>query len=143
MGKKAGKSVFVAMRATPTHGKIDTIGTKMVKALEHIETELRINDFTVEQTGWDWEEVQEKPMLLWLKIKEKELSKTKEHVGPPLKLKNDVEAFRKKHKKVYFKEEKIYAIVERKYTTPEKLIKDALKKKEIKEKAKKWQIIKM
>lgn len=135
------KSVFMAIQAAPTHGKIDTIGTKIVKALEHIETELRINDFTVEKTGWDWEEVQEKPMLVWLKIKEKELPKTKEHVGPPLKLKNDVEAFRKKHKKVYFKEEKIYAIIQRKYTTPEKLVKDALKKKDIKEKAQKWQII--
>ncbi len=145
MKKEAQKTdaIFIALQALPMHGKLDTIGTKITKALEHIETELRINDFTVEKTGWDWEEVQEKPMLVWLQIKEKELSKTKEHIGPPLKLHNDVEAFRKKHKKVYFREEKIYAIVARKYTTPLKLIQDALKKKDINEKAKKWKIVKV
>lgn len=137
------KSFFMVIQAAPTHGKIDTIGTKIVKALEHMETELKINDFTVLETGWDWEEVQEKPMLVWIKIKEKELSDTKEHAGPPIKLKNDVEAFRKKHKKVYFKEEKIYTRIKRKYTKPENLIKDVLKRKDIKEKAKKWQIVKI
>ena len=140
MKKEAAKNngVCIILKAMPLHGKLDTIGTKIVKAVDYMKTQLEANDFTVLKTGWDWEEQQEKPMIVWLIIKENELAKEKEHIGPPLKLQKDVEAFRKKHKKVYFKQEKIYTVRKRKWIKPEALIQELLKKKEIKEKAKKW-----
>ena len=143
MKKDAEKKqqAMVIIKALPSHGKLDTIGTKIFKTHEFIEEELKRNGFTVEKTAWDWEEDQDKEALLWYITKEKKLSATQEHAGPPLKLKEDVAAFQKKHKKFFFKENRIFATVKRKYTTPEALIKDLMKDKRIKEKARKWSLM--
>ncbi len=146
--KKRRKSIqkkrqcMLILKAMPTHGKLDTIGTKILKALEKIAQTFQHEEFTVLETNWDWEEMPKKPAILWLIIKEQKLSKKKEHIGPPLKMRKDVEAFQKKHKKTLFKEERIFAEVERKWTTPEALLSALLKRKDIKEKAKKWTAVK-
>ncbi len=132
----------IIMKALPTHGKLDTIGTKIFKSFEFMKEELERNEFHTEESGWDWEEEQEKPALLWLVIKEKKLSAITEQQGPPLKLQQDVKAFRAKHKDTFFKGERLYAKIKRKYQKPEELIKAILKDKRIKEKARKWTIIK-
>ncbi|MEK6868348.1 MAG: hypothetical protein AABX98_06010, partial [Nanoarchaeota archaeon] len=136
------QQAMVIIKALPAHGKLDTIGTKIFKTHEFIEEELKRNSFAVEKTGWDWEEDQDKEALLWYITNERKLSATQEHAGPPLKLKVDVAAFRKKHKKFFFKENRVFATIKRKYTTAEVLIKDLIKDKRIKEKARKWTVIK-
>jgi tRNA nucleotidyltransferase (CCA-adding enzyme) len=145
MKKEAEKKqqAMIIVKALPTHGKLDTIGTKIFKTHEFIQEELKRNNFTVEKAGWEWEEDQDKEAILWYMTKEKKLSATQEHAGPPLKRKEDVAAFQKKHKKFFFKENKIYTTIKRKYTTAEALIKERIKDKRIKEKARKWSLMKV
>lgn len=131
----------VIMKALPMHGKLDTIGTKIFKSFEFMKEELERNEFHVEESGWDWEEAQEKPAWIWIIVKEKKLSAITEQQGPPLKLQEDVKAFRAKHKDVFFKGERLYAKVKRKYQTPEDLIKAIIKDERIKEKARTWTIV--
>ena len=128
----------IVVTAKPLHGKLDTICTKIYKVLEFIAEELQRNDFTVEDKGWDWVEDPEKDAVLWFAVKEKKLPLHKEHMGPPLKMHDDALAFEKKHKKTFFKNERVYAIIKRNYTTPQQLIADILKDKRIKEKARTW-----
>lgn len=137
------KGVFIVLQAFPLHGKLDTIGTKMFRAYEYIKQELIHHDFTIIKTGWDWIEKQEKPAFMWFAIKEKLLPEIKEHTGPPLKMQKDVAAFRAKHTKTYFKAERICAYIKRDYTTPLALIQSLLKMPFIKEKAKKWGIVRL
>jgi len=140
---KKKDQIMIILKALPLHGKLDTIGTKILKALEKIKKIYELSDFTIIKACWDWEEDQEKQAILWFVIKEKELSKKKERIGPPLKMKKDSSAFRKKHKKTYIKNNRVYAEVKRKYTTPQQLIKAVLNKKEIKSRAKKWIIVRV
>lgn len=137
------KAAFLVLKAQPLHGKLDTIGTKILKAFEFIQEEFKRNEFTLLDSGWDWAEEQEKPALLWFVVLEKKLPATKEHLGPPLKLQKDVAAFREKHKKTYFKKERICATVPRKYTSSDGLLQDMLKQQFMKEKAKKWNVMKL
>lgn len=136
------RQCMLILKAMPMHGKLDTIGTKILKAMEKIAKAFQNEEFTVLEANWDWEEVPKKPALLWFVIKEQKLTKKKEQRGPPLKMRKDVEAFQKKHKKTLFKEERIVAEVERKWTTPDALLASLLKRADIKEKAEKWTVVK-
>lgn len=137
--KKKGKNVII-IKALPLQGKLDTVGTKIYKVLEFITEELQRNDFTVTEKGWDWPEDPDKEALLWINVQEKQLPKIKEQMGPPVKLQKDAAAFEEKHKKTFFKDERVYALVARKYTNPLSLIKNILSDKRIKEKARKWKL---
>lgn len=132
----------IILKALPTPGKLDTIGTKIFKSYEYMKEELERNEFHIEESGWNWEEDQEKSAWIWIITKEKELPSITEQQGPPLKLQDDVKAFRAKHKEVFFKGERLYAKVKRKYQKPQDLIKAILKDKRIKEKARTWTIVK-
>lgn len=134
--KKNRNSLIIS--ALPLKGKLDTAGTKIYKVLEFIVEELKRHDFTVVDSGWDWQEDIDKNALLWITVKEKKLAATKEQMGPPVRLQKDAAAFEEKHKKTFFKNERVYAIMKRKYTTAGALIKDILADKRIKEKARKW-----
>lgn len=136
-------AAFFVLKAQPLHGKLDTIGTKILKAFEFLQQEFKRHDFTLMDSGWDWAEEQDQPALLWFVVQEKKLPATKEHLGPPLKLQKDVAAFQKKHKKTYFQKERICAIVSRKYTTPEALLHDIVKLPFVKERARKWGVAKL
>ncbi len=138
---KKKKQTIIVLRAMPKHGKQDTIGTKIYKGKEHIAKVLKHHDFTVIEMGWDWEEKQDKPALLWFIIKEKELSKTKKHRGPPLKMKKDVVAFQKKHEKWTFENNYVIAHVKRQYTRPLSVIKKTLMEPEMKKRVRKWTIV--
>ena len=61
------------------------------------------------------------------------LPKTIELKGPPLRAKNHVSFFKKKHKQTFTKNNRIFAIEKRKFTNVISLIKDAIKKSNIKD----------
>ena len=42
--------------------------------------------------------------------------------GPPMKIKNHVDLFKKKHKKTFIKNNKIFSLEKRKFTNAKKLI---------------------
>ncbi len=134
-------AAYIILKVLPAYGKLDTIGTKIFKSYEYMKEELEKNEFHIEESGWGWEEDQEKPAWIWILIKEKKLPAITEQQGPPLKLQKNIRAFRAKHKEVFFKGERLYAKVKRKYPRPQDVIKAILKDKRIKEKARKWTIV--
>ncbi len=60
------------------------------------------------------------------------LSSTIEHQGPPVKMKQFAENFRKIHKKVFLKKGKLYALVEREQVTATAVINELLKEDYVK-----------
>jgi tRNA nucleotidyltransferase (CCA-adding enzyme) len=115
-------------------GKQDIVGAKLLKSYKHILKHLNINDFTIKDSGWKWDKM--KKAEFWYVIEEDKLSQTLERMGPPLSAKDAAESFKSKHKKAYDREDRLYAIVDRPYRTPDKLIKDLLKDDYVKDKIK-------
>ena len=74
---------------------------------------------------------------MWFIFDKEPLEKSQVIKGPPLGMKDHVKDFKKKHKTTFEKEGIILAQIKRKYTEPEKLAKDLLKSKYIKERSKK------
>jgi tRNA nucleotidyltransferase (CCA-adding enzyme) len=135
--------VMLTLNALPLHGKLDTIGTKMYKGMEHVRKVMKHYDFTVLKSNWDWVEDQDVEALMWFIVREESLPKTKKHLGPPLKMQKDVKAFQKRHKKFTIENERLVAEVKRKYTTPMQVLKAVLKEPEMKKRVRKWSIVKL
>ncbi len=136
--KKDIKDKDIIITAYPLKGKRDNIGTKLLKAYEL--TSKVLKEFKVEDSGWHWEE--RKPALFWFNLKEKELKKFKIHPGPPLTKIKHVKEFKNKHKFTFTKNNKLYAKVEREFTTPKALLKYLLKQKDIKKRVRKIKLSK-
>jgi tRNA nucleotidyltransferase (CCA-adding enzyme) len=58
-----------------------------------------------------------------------ELPLHKKHMGPPIGEKEHCETFVEKYKSVFIEKDKLYTIINRKYTTAEHLLKEMLKEK--------------
>lgn len=134
-----GKKIII-VKAIPLEGKEDVVGSKLLKCFEYIKNQLTLNEFELIDSGWHWDKM--KNALMWFVFPKKLLSKTYEWRGPPLSKRKRVEEFKKKHKKTFSKGKRIFAIVERKYRIPEKLVEDLVKQEYIKEKvsAIKWTV---
>ncbi|MEM4336677.1 MAG: CCA tRNA nucleotidyltransferase [Candidatus Woesearchaeota archaeon] len=122
------KKKAIIIKVNPLKGKKDVIGSKLLKAFEKIKKQLEINGFEIKDCGWHWEE----EAYYWFVLKNKKISKTYVKEGPPLKSKNNVENFKKKHKKTFVEGKRIYAYAEREFNTAEKLLNWVLKKEDIK-----------
>jgi tRNA nucleotidyltransferase (CCA-adding enzyme) len=130
---KAKQEWLALLKVKPLKGNEDVVGTKVMKCFEHIETHLRKNDFHILETGWEFN-INES--LLYYVIKKEKLSDKIIICGPPVREKVDVERFKAKHKMVSVKNNRLYAEENRKYKTPEKLVKDVIKEAYLKERVK-------
>lgn len=128
------------IEAEPLEGKADVVGTKMVKAFEEIEKRLKEEGFKVKEKDWDWT----KRAYFWLNVEKKVVEKKYKHFGPPLKMKEFVEQFKKKYKKMKILEEKgqVYVLKERKYPNVKDALKGIIKEKEVKKRVKKIKVLK-
>ncbi len=108
----------------PVKGSKDIVGTKMLKVFERIAKQLELNNFNLKSKGWYWNEIvgNQAEAYYWFVFKDKVFSKEEERIGPPINRKNFVEIFKKKHKNTYVKNNRICAIVKRKYPNPEAII---------------------
>ncbi|MBI2129948.1 nucleotidyltransferase domain-containing protein [Candidatus Woesearchaeota archaeon] len=128
------KKGAVVLEAIPLEGKEDIIGSKLLKVFDFIKKEIGLNDFQLEDSGWEFND---KKTIMWFLVKNGILSRTKIHEGPPLKAAMHAENFRNKYKKTFIKNNRIYAEVERKFINIGDLIKDLIKAGYVKEKIKK------
>jgi len=99
-------------------GKSDVVGSKLKKVYEFLLSKLIKNEFTVTSSGFDWNS----KAYFWFKVKEKKLSLTKVIAGPPKDLQVHVIAFKRIYKKTLVKKGKLYAVVKRKFRTPDSVI---------------------
>ncbi|MFH1591712.1 MAG: nucleotidyltransferase domain-containing protein [archaeon] len=110
-----GKRVLTLV-VVPTKGKVDVVGSKILKILEHVERQLKANDFIPEDLGWEWDKRGD--ALLYVVVPQGKLSEEKIVDGPPTDQKEHIAQFSKKHDDVYSKDGRFYARIPRKFRDP-------------------------
>jgi len=120
---------LVMLTAEPLNKKGDVAGAKMLKAFHFIEKALSFNDFKVNESDMLWHG---KDALFYYALESDKLPKTKEVIGPPVKIRFHVELFKKKHKGAFVKNNRLYAKEKRKYSSAKDLIKDVVKTSNVK-----------
>lgn len=123
--KMAGKNMLLFISVAATPGKEDVVGGKLLKVFNFFASKLEQHDFRVLDKSWEYDK--KTSAILWFIVHPKELPLEQHWLGPPLRSKVNVEAFKKKYKKTYVKGKRIFAIIKRKYTEPEELIRQEAK----------------
>lgn len=103
--KYKGKGHLVFVTATPTEGKEDAVGAKLLKAFQFLQE--RLKPFEVNHADWAWDKKTD--TLFYFVLKKKELPEYEVRVGPPLKLKEYVADFKKKYKNAFEEKGRIMA----------------------------------
>src|SRR3989344_2774394 len=127
------KKNLLFMSIIPLPGKEDVVGTKLVKVFEFLRGKLA--SFLIVKSGWEWENGKE--AQFYFVLAKKELPHMEIRTGPPLKLQEHVDHFKKEHKDTFVKEGKIYANVKVEYPRLDDFVKVLLKEKYLLEKMKK------
>lgn len=125
---------LITIKSKPLTGKIDVVGSKLLKIYEFFNKELDNHDFRIMKTGWEWNKKND--AIFYFLLDSKPLSKYIELEGPPLKMKQHVGNFKKVHRKTFNKNNKIYAYEKRQFTKPEELLGKLAKNQFAKEKSK-------
>ena len=122
---KGNDKKLIILEAEPLRGKIDVVGSKLMKIFEFMKNELTKQDFKILKS--DWEFNKNGNVFFYLLFEKTPLPKTIEIGGPPLEMKQHVDNFKKIHKKTFEKSGKIHSIDEREYKIPEDLLKELIK----------------
>lgn len=124
---------LVLLKIRPLEGKADVVGSKILKVYNYIKKQLTLNDFSVMDSGWEWN----CQVHLWYYVSPKELSKFRKHPGPLVYSSDShIKKFLSKHKYTVVEESKIVAITKRAFTNPGHLIKHLINDEYVKEKVK-------
>ena len=105
--KYAGKGTLVLVNVVPTEGKEDAVGAKLLKAFDFLREKLK--GFELVHAGWTWNRGQD--ALFYMMVKKKELPAAEIRIGPPLKMKEFVEDFKKKNKNTFEEKGRVMAKV--------------------------------
>ncbi|MBI3036375.1 CCA tRNA nucleotidyltransferase [Candidatus Woesearchaeota archaeon] len=124
--QKARGKKLVVVEAAPNKGKEDVVGAKLLKAHEHLLKELLENGFTVKEAGWELDKSKKREAMFWY-ISERSEPEAEVRYGPPLANKVHADNFRKEHagksgRKLFEKNGRLYAKIERAYRQPQQLI---------------------
>ena len=76
------------------------------------------------ESGWEFDI---KQSILYFIVKKTELPSQVILKGPPVRARADAKKFKSKHKKVFEKNQRLYAQEKRKYKKPDKFVKDLIK----------------
>jgi len=110
-------------------GSKDVVGTKVLKAYEAIIEQLKINDFKIIKSDWDFI-FNERRAEAYL-IVDRKISRELTQEGPPTKSSADYKKFVDKHvaagHEIMFKDGRVYAMVPRKFVDPKSFIEDLIK----------------
>jgi len=135
--KSKGKKL-VLLDVKALDGKEDVVGSKLLKAFNYADKNLVLNGFSIYEKGWKWDK--KKKALFWFILKNEILPEYFKRIGPPVRNKENVKQFIKKHKKTFIQGKKIYTNVKKEFRKPENLIKSLKKTKYLKERTKKIEI---
>jgi len=127
--KRAKKydSELVTLKIIPLKGKEDIAFTKALVAFNFIKKHITLNDFNVVDSKYEVDE-----NLFWLIVSPKKLSKFKKHLGPKvLGDQENINKFKLKHKDVFLDGTILAVMKKRKFTSPKELVKDLIKREEV------------
>ncbi len=136
---KYKKELGVFLSVVPISDKSDDVrGTAILKAQEFLAKNLKKKDFTIIESGFDFEHV-------YFIIKKEELSEYVIHRGPPKKQRNACKDFTKKYKgrkKIFDKDHHLYIKIKRKHKEPLSLVEELIKDEYVTSRVKKLKILK-
>ena len=143
--KRNNKEKFkiLIMKITALSGSKDVVGTKILKVYEDIIKQLTLSNFNVLISNWHFD-FEKKKAEIFLILPKNGLSEYYEQEGPPLSSKLDCNNFYDKHMKhkTLIRNDRLYAIVPRKYPQPEDFLQDLFKKDFIKSRIQKITLVK-
>lgn len=113
------------IEAKPLQGKKDVVGSKIMKAYEHLKRQIKRNQFEIMNTDWEFKKVGQ----LYFVLKKETLSEIQIIRGPPINTKEGCTNFKKKHKQTYVEDGRLFAKEKRKYRHAKDLVKEILKDK--------------
>ncbi|MCH8067076.1 MAG: CCA tRNA nucleotidyltransferase [Nanoarchaeota archaeon] len=129
--KKFRKNRLIMLKTKPLNKKEDVAGAKMLKAFHFIEQELISYGFKIIESDMLWHV--KDSSLFYYTLENDKLSKMIEVFGPPLKVEKHAAIFKKKHKKTFVKNKRIFAVEKRKFTVAGDLIKNIIKASNVKD----------
>ena len=132
--KKAEGKRLLLVKAAPIKGKEDVVGAKLLKVFEFIRDETRKYGFVLHDAGWHWDRKGE--ATCHYIFDKAPIASSYARQGPPAEMKEHAEAFRKMHKKTFLKDGRLWAMIVREHTLPERFITSLLKHPYLKDKAK-------
>ncbi|NQV91910.1 CCA tRNA nucleotidyltransferase, partial [Candidatus Woesearchaeota archaeon] len=130
------KSNLLLLNVDPLEGKADIVGMKIIKVHDHLVRNLQ--DFGITKSGWEWDKGEQG--WIYFMIEKDELPHIELRVGPPIGLKEAVQAFKKKHRKTSIQKMHVVAEVKRKFPVLSDFVKNILQEKYVKDKVKKIKI---
>ena len=130
--KKAKDNKLVVLDVRTKQGKVDVVGCKVMKVFEFVNKGIVFNEFSLLDSGWEYDKKDK--AVLWFILKKEKLDKLKEWQGPPLKSKQNVERFKKKHKNVFVKSGRVYAKVKRDFVVADDLVRGLVRDTYVREK---------
>lgn len=105
--KYKDKGTLVLVTVVPVEGKEDAVGAKLLKVFEFLREKLQ--GFDLLTGGWAWDKGAE--AMFYFVAKKKELQAEEVRVGPPLKMKEFVDDFKKKNKNNFEEKGRVMAKV--------------------------------
>lgn len=133
--KKKGKLVFI--EADAPEGKEDPTGAKLMKAYNHIRKKLE--NFEPIESAWSWDK--QKKAVFGYVLKKDKLPAEYERQGPPIEMKEEVQKFKKKHKKTKTRQGRIIAVLKYNHRNIKDILeKEIFKDQYLKDKVKKCRL---
>jgi len=129
--KKFGKIKLLIFKIDPLKRKKDVAGAKMLKAFNYIKQNLIDNGFQVIGSDMVWD--RKSKALFYYTLRSIELPKTVELTGPPLRIRQHVLLFKKKHKNTFVRNKRVFAVENRKFTNASALVKTVIKNPNVKD----------
>jgi len=137
--EKTTRYNLVYLELTPLIGKIDVIGTKLLKVFQYFQQKLP--EFGLLEDGWDWN-LENKAQFYFI-LEKRTIDPFVIKQGPPLKMEEAVKNFQKKNKNTVFeKNKRLFAKIPFKHNNLQDFIKETLKDNYIKERIKAVKIVK-
>ncbi len=132
--EKSKNNRLIAVKAAPLDGKIDVVGGKLLKVYEFLRQALQKHGFKIIKAGWEWDKKSD--AVFCFLFDKKPLPKFVEVEGPPVKISNHADNFKRMHKKTFVRNSKMFALEQRKFSAPEDLLKNIVKSQFVKERSK-------
>jgi len=132
--QKSKNNKLIIIKAKPLGGKIDVIGAKLLKIYEFLFAGMKKHDFKAIRSDWEWDKKND--AIMYFLLDKKPLPRTVQIEGPPVKIMQHADNFKKMHKKTFVKNGKIFAIERREFIKPEDLMKNLMKNEFVRERCK-------
>ena len=127
---KYKKYDIIVLKAKELEGKEDVVGGKLLKAFNYIKEKIIKEGWKVKEANWEWNN----EVLFYYVVEKKKLSGEVIHYGPPKKLSEHVEQFRKRWKnyKVFNDTYHVYVKLKRKHREIKPFVRNLIRDKYLK-----------